>query len=323
MKKRLRIAVIAGAVVATGTFGFVAIPALAEETPTAPYNVVLKEAHQGRYANEFETDCAEVGNIGTDHDGWVFNVAPDEFDTVVGAWAKFDTGDEVITTYLTDADADAYPNGFANATNKHLAWVVVPFGWELITAEAKVIQDDKGKQDPKMVVTHTCPGEAPPPPSPSPSPSRPVSPSPSPSVEVTPSPSLSPSPEASPSSSPSPSASPSPSVEVSPSVSPSIETPPTTPTPENSPSPSPSKSVSPSPSASVSPSTSPSASASTSPSASPSSTPPVVVSPSGDTLPLTGTAVTTITLAGVALVGLGVAVLMMARRRRKFDIGEA
>jgi LPXTG-motif cell wall-anchored protein len=312
MDKRWRIAIIAGAVLATGTLGFATIPALAGETPDAPYNTVLHEPHQGTYAKAYTRNCSEVGAIGDTKDGWVFNAPSNEFDKVVGMWAKFDTGDGTVTTYIKNGDNDPYPHGFANASNPHLAWVVVPQGWKLITAQAKILKK-KEKNDLKLVVTHTCAGSPAPSPKPSPSASPKPSHSPSPSVSPSPEPSNSPSPEPSTSPSPEPSDSPSPEPSDSPepSTSPSPE-------PSDSPSPKPSDSPSPKPSSSPSASTPPSESPSTSPSAgttpsdSPSPTP-------GSELPRTGAAITAIAVAGVALVATGAVLVLAARRRRELS----
>jgi LPXTG-motif cell wall-anchored protein len=95
----------------------------------------------------------------------------------------------------------------------------------------------------------------------------------------------------------------------------------------SSPSPSPSKTTSsPSPSVSVSVSTSVSTSESTSPSTSPSvsggasgaaspSTSGTALTPAGDKLPLTGTAVSGLVLTGLAAIALGASLLWLRRRR--------
>ncbi|MFD0596005.1 hypothetical protein ACFQZ4_30050 [Catellatospora coxensis] len=119
---------------------------------------MLHHAHHNTKAKIFTRGCTEIGNLAAaDKDGWVFNIAPDEFDTTIGMWAKFDTPGGPVTTYIKDGDADAYPHGFANATNKHLAWVVVPAGWTLLDAEGKSVGS---KNVDRIVVTHTCAGRA-------------------------------------------------------------------------------------------------------------------------------------------------------------------
>jgi hypothetical protein len=154
------------------------MPAQAHDTPTAPYDAVLHQPHHNTKAKVFERGCDEIGNLAAaDKDGWVFNIAPDEFDTAIGMWAKFDTGNGQVTTYIKDSDNDAYPHGFANATNKHLAWVVVPAGWTLLDAEGKSTGD---KNVDRIVVTHTCAGSGGNTPSPFPSESPSASPSASP-----------------------------------------------------------------------------------------------------------------------------------------------
>jgi LPXTG-motif cell wall-anchored protein len=336
MNKRGRIAIIAGAVLATGTIGFAAIPALADDKPDAPYNVVLQESHQGSEAEDFTRDCAEVGDIGDSKDGWVFNAPSNEFDKVVGVKATFDDGTSEIETFIRTGDADAYPDGFANAANPHLAWVVVPHGWELVTAQAKltVKAGGKGNDKLKLVVTHTCAGKDTPPPasspsaSPRPEPSVFPSPSPSPVASLSPSAeaSVAPSPEvsasASPEASPSADVTPQPEESPSPETSPSPEasaSPETSPEPEQSPEPSSSPEVGTSPSAETGTSPSPQVSGSPQVDPSHSDTPSVSASPSPETgtLPRTGAPLAGIALAGVALVGLGAVVLVMSRRRRE------
>lgn len=194
MNKRLLapLATVSLAAVGAGLTALFALPAQAHEAPTAPYDAVLHHAHHNTKAKIFERGCTEIGNLAAaDKDGWVFNIAPDEFDTTIGMWAKFDTGSGQVTTNIKDGDADTYPHGFANATNKHLAWVVVPAGWTLLDAEAKSV----GSKDvDRIVVTHTCAGEGGNTPSPFPSQSPSSTPTPGTPTPGTPTPGTSESP---------------------------------------------------------------------------------------------------------------------------------
>jgi LPXTG-motif cell wall-anchored protein len=132
---------------------FAAAPASAAVTEDVP----LKTGHLGKTAGDFEQECdANQGGASPTEgfDVWVFNARSGEF---VEVRVTFDGGagpnEDVV---IPDVDQAPYANGIAsNGSDK--AWVKVPAGWTIVSAEADI---DWGDQQPKsdFVVTHTCPG---------------------------------------------------------------------------------------------------------------------------------------------------------------------
>jgi LPXTG-motif cell wall-anchored protein len=150
MSRWLRRAIVIAAAASLSIFA--ATPASAVVTEDVP----LKTGHLGQLAGEFEEACdANQGGGPTQgFDVWVFNARGGEF---VEVRATFDGGaGPNVDVVIPDADQNPYDNGIAtNGSDK--AWVEVPAGWTIVSAEADI---DWGDQQPKadFVVTHTCPG---------------------------------------------------------------------------------------------------------------------------------------------------------------------
>ncbi|MBY8871252.1 LPXTG cell wall anchor domain-containing protein [Micromonospora sp. PLK6-60] len=257
---------------------------LAFATPAwASSTVPLNPAHQGSTAAGFNQECNDGRFAGREanQDGWHFvlpGASAGNFETLT---LTFSNGAAQVQVKIPDA-TDAYPDHLYSTGGKDPrtihAYLFTPAGWTLVDGSA-VISGTAARFN----LSHTCAGGTTPSQSPSPSPS--------------PSESESPNPSESPSESESPNPSESPSESESPVPSESATTPGV-------------------PGESESPTGAPSESA-TVPGAPGSSVGGGVGGGDEGGLPLTGVAATSIAVTGLALIGGGVVLMTLRRRRDK------